>query len=94
MIEVMMQVHMTEAEIAGNFGAALEKQRQGLEVVVESEHLPVAVLRAAEMPRRKTSEILALMTENPAAVMDADFARDAASAIESHRESLDTTKWD
>ena len=94
MIEVMMQVHMTEAEIAGNFGAALEKVRQGLEVVVEREHLPVAVLRAAEPVRRKASEIIALMTEDPAGVMDAEFARDVESAIEAHRESLDTSKWD
>jgi len=48
----MIQVHMTEAEIAGNFAAALEKVRQGIEVVVEHEHWPIAVLRAAEPPGR------------------------------------------
>ena len=30
----MAQVHMSEAEIAGNFAAALEKVRRGIEVVV------------------------------------------------------------
>jgi len=50
MIKVMVQVHMSEAEIAGNFAAALEQVRKGLEVVVEHEHQPIAVLRAAEPP--------------------------------------------
>ena len=34
----MTQVHMTEAEVASNFAAALEKVRHGLEVVVENNH--------------------------------------------------------
>jgi hypothetical protein len=38
---------MTEAEVAGNFAAALEKVRQGLEVTVEGDHEAIAVLRPA-----------------------------------------------
>jgi antitoxin (DNA-binding transcriptional repressor) of toxin-antitoxin stability system len=94
MIEVMLQVHMTEAEIAGNFAAAMEKVRQGLEVVVEHEHQPIAVLKAAETPRRTISEILALMPKNSTATIDEDFAADVEAAVESHRESLDASKWD
>jgi antitoxin (DNA-binding transcriptional repressor) of toxin-antitoxin stability system len=94
MIEGMAQIHMTEAEIAGNFAVALEKVRQGLEVIVEHEHQPIAVLKAAEPPRRRISEILALMPADSTAVMDADFARDVATGIEAHRESLDASKRD
>jgi len=40
----MAQVHMSEAEVAKNFAAALEKVRQGAEIVVEQDHHPVAVI--------------------------------------------------
>jgi hypothetical protein len=39
-------------------------------------------------PRRRISEVLALMPKNSTATMDADFARDVQAAIDSHRESL------
>ncbi|HXJ38295.1 MAG TPA: hypothetical protein VNH18_03395 [Bryobacteraceae bacterium] len=90
----MVRVHMSEAEIATNFAAALEKVEQGLEVVVVREHLPVAVLRATEPPQRTITEILALMPKDSIAVIDADFANDVKAAIASHRESLDGSKWD
>ena len=94
MIGVMMQVHMTEAEIAGNFAAALEKVRQGLEVVVKDEHQPIAVLKAAEPPRRTIAEILALLPHDSTATIDEDFAADEALAVEGHREPLDASKRD
>jgi antitoxin (DNA-binding transcriptional repressor) of toxin-antitoxin stability system len=90
----MVQVHMTDAEVAGNFAAALEKVRQGIEVVVESEHQPIAVLRAAEPPRRTIAEILALMPKDSTATIDEDFAADVEAAIEAHREPLDASQWD
>jgi antitoxin (DNA-binding transcriptional repressor) of toxin-antitoxin stability system len=90
----MMQVHMTEAEIAGNFGAALEKVRQGLEIVVEREHLPVAVLRAAEPVRRKISECIAMLPADSTATIDDDFAVDVDAAIAAHREALEPPAWD
>ena len=94
MIEAMVQVHMSEAEVAGNFAAALEKVRQGIEIVVEHEHQPVAVLKGAEPPRRTIAEILALMPKDSPATIDEDFATDVEAVIESHREPLDASKWD
>ena len=94
MIESMAQVHMSEAEVAKDFAAVLEKVRQGVEVVVEHDHQPVAVLRPADPPRRKISEVLALMPKNSTAIMDDDFARDIEAAIASHREPLEPPAWD
>jgi hypothetical protein len=94
MIESMLQVHMSEAEIAANFEAALEKVRQGLEVIVEHEHQPIAVLRAAEPPRRKISECIAMLSADSTATIDADFAADVEAAIAAHRESLEPPAWD
>jgi len=93
-IEDMAQIHMSEAEVAKNFAAALEKVRQGLEVVVERDHQAVAVLRPAVPLRRKISEVLSRMSKNSVAAMDADFARDVEAAIESHREPLEPPAWD
>ena len=85
----MAQVHMSEAGVSRNFAAALERVRQGLEVVVEDNHQAVAVLRPADPPRRKISEALTLMPKNSTATMDTDFARDTEAAIESHRAPLE-----
>ena len=94
MIESMAQIHMSEAEVAKNFAAALEKVRQGLEVVVEDDHQAVAVLSPATPPRRKISEVLALMPKNSNATMDADFSHDIEAAIERHRAPLEPPAWD
>jgi hypothetical protein len=95
MIEDMAELHMSEADVAKDFAAVLEKVvRQGIDVVVEHDRQPVAVLRSALPPRRKISEVLALMPKNSTATMDADFARDVQAAIESHREPLEPPAWD
>jgi len=94
MIEVMMRVHMSEAEISVNFAAALEKVKQGMEVVVEHEHEAIAVLKAAEPPRRRISECIAMLPAGSTATIDEDFAADVEAAIAAHREALDASKWD
>jgi antitoxin (DNA-binding transcriptional repressor) of toxin-antitoxin stability system len=90
----MVQIHMTEAEVAGNFAAALDKVRQGLEVIVEGDHEAIAVLRPAEPPRRKISECIAMLPADSTATIDADFAGDVEAAIAAHRESLEPPVWD
>ncbi len=95
MIEDMAELHMSEAEVAKDFAAVLEKViRQGVDVVVEHDRQPVAVLRPATPSRRRVSEVMALMPKNSTATMDADFARDVQAAIESHREPLEPPAWD
>ena len=90
----MAQLHLSEAELARDLHAVIEKVRQGIEVVVEYDNQPVAVLRATDPPRRRVSEVLALMPKDSTATMDADFAQDVQAAIDSHREPLDPPAWD
>jgi antitoxin (DNA-binding transcriptional repressor) of toxin-antitoxin stability system len=46
MIENMATVHMTEGEVARDLHGVLARVQQGVEVVVEQNHRPVAVIRA------------------------------------------------
>ena len=89
-------IHISEAEAASNFADVLARVRAGAEVVIESERgkLPLAVIHAPAPPRRTISECIALLPEDSTAVMDADFAKDVAAAIESHREPLTPPAWD
>jgi antitoxin (DNA-binding transcriptional repressor) of toxin-antitoxin stability system len=89
----MAALHITEADLARDIAAVLDRVQSGSEVVIERDTKPIAVLRAAEPPRRKLSEILALTPKDPTATMDADFARDVEAAIAAHREPLDSSKW-
>lgn len=94
MIGGMEQLHITEAELARDVPAVLDKVLAGIEVVVERDQRAVAVLRASEPPRRRVSEVLALIAEHSTGRMDEDFARDVQAAIDSHREGLEPPQWD
>jgi prevent-host-death family protein len=88
-------IHISEAEAASDFGKLLERVRAGVEVVIESDNLPVAVVRPAEPHVRLLSESLRLAKEHASsATLDADLARDVEAAIASHREPLNPPAWD
>lgn len=88
-------IHISEAEAASDFGKLLERVRAGAEVIIESDSLPVAVVRPAEPHIRLLSESLRLAKEHAStATVDADFARDVEAAIEGHREPLNPPAWD
>jgi antitoxin (DNA-binding transcriptional repressor) of toxin-antitoxin stability system len=95
----MERVYMTEAEVASDFAAVLEKLKHGAEVVVEQDHRPVAVISPVKGPGRPIDECIALAKARAeklgcAAVPDADFAAYVQAAIDAHREPLDTSVWD
>ncbi|MBI3490863.1 MAG: hypothetical protein HY047_03595 [Acidobacteria bacterium] len=95
MIEDIMTVRMTEAELARDVHAVLEKVRQGVEVVIEQGNRPVAVLKAPQASGRKISDVIAaLEAEGASAVIDEDFARDVEDGIKSHREPWHPPSWD
>ena len=86
MIETMSTVRITEAELARDVHAVLEKVQQGVEVIVEQDHRPVAVIKPPAAPGRKISECIALakayedqLGYRP--VPDPDFAKDLEAAI-------------
>jgi len=88
-------IHISEAEAARDFGKLLARVRAGAEVVIESDTLPIAVVRPVEPHVRLLSESLRLAREHAStATLDADFARDVEAGINSHREPLNPPAWD
>jgi antitoxin (DNA-binding transcriptional repressor) of toxin-antitoxin stability system len=57
-------IHISEAEAASNFAEVLARVRAGAEVVIESDKLPVAVLRPVEPHVPLLSESLRLAKEH------------------------------
>jgi antitoxin (DNA-binding transcriptional repressor) of toxin-antitoxin stability system len=76
----------------------MARVRAGEEIVIESDNRPVAVIRAADFPRRSVSESIALAQartkeRGSAPVMDEDFAADMEEIIR-NRKPRDTSAWD
>ena len=94
MIENMAVFHITEAELARDIAAVLDRVQAGAEVVIERDAKPVAVLRAAEPRRRRLSEIAVSLPKDSTATLDAGFAADVQAFIDSHREPLNPPEWD
>ena len=91
----MASVHMSDSEVAGDFGAVLEKVRSGLEVVVELDHEPVAVIRAAGGAGRPISEaIAAAELSGPAKSLDGGFGADVEEGIQARRRPWNPPSWD
>ena len=95
MIEEVMTVRMTEAELARDLHTVLEKVRQGVEVVIEQDSRPVAVIKAPLVSGRKISEVIAALESSGAnAVLDEDFARDVEEGIRARRQPWNPPSWD
>jgi antitoxin (DNA-binding transcriptional repressor) of toxin-antitoxin stability system len=95
----MATVRITEAELARDIHAVLAQVQEGVEVIVEQDHRPVAVIRTPQGPGRKISECIALAKAHEqklgyAPVPDAGFAKDVQEAIDAHREPLNPPAWD
>jgi antitoxin (DNA-binding transcriptional repressor) of toxin-antitoxin stability system len=92
---------MSDAEMARDLHAVLAKVQQGVEVVIERDHRPVAVLKSSvsARPGRKLSECIALAKAYEAKlgyppIPDEDFAKDLQAGIDLLRDSLEPPAWD
>jgi antitoxin (DNA-binding transcriptional repressor) of toxin-antitoxin stability system len=97
----MGTVHMSEAEVARDLHSVLARVLQGVEVVIEQDHQPIAVLKRPQPagPGRKLSECIALAKAYEerlgyAPIPDAGFAADLRAGIDSRRDSFEPPAWD
>jgi antitoxin (DNA-binding transcriptional repressor) of toxin-antitoxin stability system len=90
-----MTVHVTEAELARDLHAMLAKVRQGIEVIIEHDSRPVAIIKAPDVKGRSISDVIAALEASGAnAVIGEDFARDVDDGVNAHRESWNPPSWD
>jgi antitoxin (DNA-binding transcriptional repressor) of toxin-antitoxin stability system len=89
----MATIHISDLNEVRDLSALLDRVRQGDEIVFTDGEREVAVLHAPMPPRRTIDECIALLPED-SPVVDEDFARDVAAAVEWHREPLDSSRWD
>ena len=95
MIEVMATVRITEAELARDTHAVLAKVQEGVEVIVEHDHRPVAIIRTPHRSGRPISEILRQARERKSTVtLDPDFGKDLEAVIASHLQPWNPPSWE
>jgi antitoxin (DNA-binding transcriptional repressor) of toxin-antitoxin stability system len=84
MIESTAQVQMTEADVARDLHEVLAKVQQGVEIVVEQDHRPVAIIRSPLPKGRLLSECVALAeARGSTATLDEGFMKDVEAGIAS-----------
>jgi antitoxin (DNA-binding transcriptional repressor) of toxin-antitoxin stability system len=92
-------IHISEKEAASDFPSLLARVRAGVEVVIEHDSQPVAVVHPVPPARRTISESIALAKAHAEKLgytptLDADFAADLEAVISSHREPLNPPAWE
>lgn len=91
----MAIVHMSEAELARDLHGVLARVQQGVEVVIEQDNRPVAILKPQQTAGRMISEIVAdLKARGSTAAMDDDFAKDIQEGIDAQRQPWNPPSWD
>jgi antitoxin (DNA-binding transcriptional repressor) of toxin-antitoxin stability system len=90
-----MTVRITEAELARDLHAVLEKVQRGSEVIVEREdHRPVAVITSPVPKPRTLSDSIALAeARGTTAVPDEGFMEDVAEGIAERSKPWTPPSW-
>lgn len=83
-------LHVSEADAAWDLAAILQRVQAGMEVVIERDAQPVAVIRAAVPARRTISECIALAEAHEketgqSPVLDPDFAADVEEIVRNRK---------
>ena len=95
MIYVMSTVHMNKSDVTANFADVLEKVRNGVEVIVEHDHLPIAVIRRPERAGRLISECIALAeARGTTAIPDEGFMKDVEDGIRERSQPWNPPSWE
>lgn len=100
-MEAMATVHMSEAEVARSPSRRAGQGCSRVEIVIEQDQRPVAVLKPSlpARPGRKLSECIALAKAYEAKlgyapIPDENFANDVQAGIDSRRDSFEPPAWD
>lgn len=94
MIMDMGTLRITEVELARDTHAVLSKVQAGIEVIVEQDHRPVAVIRTPRPTGRLLSESVALAEARvTTAIPDEGFMQDVEEGIAERSQSWNPPTW-
>ena len=96
MIMDMGTLRITEAELARDVRAVLDKVEHGSEVIIEQEdHRPVARISAPHRSGRPITEILReARRRNSTVTLDEAFGNDLEEIIARHQQPWNPPSWD
>jgi antitoxin (DNA-binding transcriptional repressor) of toxin-antitoxin stability system len=95
MIKSMAVVHMTEAEVVKDIAAVLAQVRQGVEVIVEQDHRPVAIIKTPHGTGRLLSECIAMAEARGSTVtLDEGFMKDVEEGIARRSQPWNPPSWE
>ena len=90
----MGALRITEAELARDVHGVLAKVQEGIEVIVEQEHRPVAVIKTPLPKGRLLSESIALAeARGTTAVPDEGFMKDVEEGIAERSKPWNPSTW-
>jgi hypothetical protein len=91
----MATLHITEAELACDPQAVLAKVEEGIEVIVERNHRPVATIRSPIRSGRPISAcIAAAKASGSKLILDSDFGKDVQAGINERSQPWNPPSWD
>jgi antitoxin (DNA-binding transcriptional repressor) of toxin-antitoxin stability system len=92
---LMATVRMSEAELARDLHAVLAQVQQGVEVVIEQDHRPVAIIRSPIAKRRLLSECIAMAeARGTTAIPDEGFMKDVQEGVAERSQPWNPPSWD
>ena len=99
MIQDLSTVRITESELARDVHGYWKRSNKAVEVIVEQNHRPVAVIRLPKKAGRPISECIAAakayeekLGYRP--VPDPDFAKDVEDGIRERSQPFNPPSWD
>jgi antitoxin (DNA-binding transcriptional repressor) of toxin-antitoxin stability system len=95
MIDGRMTVRITEAELARDIYAVLARVQEGVEVIVEQDHRPVAVIKTPQGTGGLLSECIALAEARGSTVtLDEGFMKDVEEGIADRSKPWNPLSWE
>ena len=90
----MGTLHISEAELARDLSAVLAKVEEGMEVIVERDHRPVATIRPPKRSGRSISTCIAsAKASGSKAILDGGFGKDVDQGIRERNQPWNPPSW-
>jgi antitoxin (DNA-binding transcriptional repressor) of toxin-antitoxin stability system len=91
----MARLHISDADLARDPYAVLAKVEEGVEVIIERDHRPVATIRSPKRSGRPISECIAsARASGSKAILDGGFGNDVEEGIKKRSLPWNPPSWD